>query len=154
MRIKRLYEADDIQQMPMNGQAPAAMPQAAPQMPDMAPPTPVQSPAEMMPDFSFEEEPHGKKEDPQEALPQPDVMNLTIQELMDRCQSINPLVCMGLEQFINSNKDAIMSQTTGDSPEEDVLDTETDLNFSKQMEPQAPEFSLDQPAAELDFPQE
>jgi hypothetical protein len=61
---------------------------------------------------------------------------------------------MGLEQFINLNKDAIMSQTTGDSPEENVLDTETDLNFSKQMEPQAPAFSLDQPAQELDFPQE
>ena len=152
MRIKRLYEADDIQQMPMNGQVPA---QPA-EMPQMAPPAPVQSPAEMMPDFSFEEEPEEKKENPmdhQEALPQPDVMNLTIKELMDRCQSINPLVCMGLEQFINLNKDAIMSQTTGEAPEEDTLDQETDLNFSKQMEPQAPEFSLDQPA-ELDFPQE
>jgi len=151
MRIKRLYEADDIQQMPMGAPAPAA------EMPQMAPLAPVQSPAEMMPDFSFEEGPKEKKENPMdqpEALPQPDVMNLTVKELIDRCQSINPLVCMGLEQFINLNQEAIMSQTTGEAPEEDVLSQETDLNFSKQMEPQAPEFSLSQPSAELDFPQE
>lgn len=151
MRIKRLYEADDIQQMPMNGQ----MPQPAPQMPDMAPPAPVQSPSEMMPDYGSEEEPehdHG-----QEALPQPDVMNLTVQELMDRCKSIDPLVCMGLQKFIDSNTEAIMSQTTGEPVETDQKksgDEEVDLNFSKQMEPKAPEFSLDQPADDLAFPQD
>lgn len=153
MRIKRLYEADDIQQMPMNGQ----MPQSAPQMPDMAPPAPVQSPSEMMPDHGFEEEPAMKKQDPtdqQEALPQPDVMNLTVKELMDRCKSIDPLVCMGLQKFIDLNTEAIMSQTTGEAPEEDVLNQETDLNFSKQMEPADPKFSLDQPADELSFPQD
>lgn len=155
MRIKRLYEADDIQQMPMNGQ----MPQHAPQVPDMAPPAPVQSSSEMMPDYGFEEEPeHDHDADAsQEALPQPDVMNLTIKELMDRCQKINPLVCMGLEQFINLNKDAIMNQTTGEPVETDQKksgDDEVDLNFSKQMEPKAPEFSLDQPADSLSFPKD
>jgi hypothetical protein len=146
--IKRLFEADDIQSMPMT------MPQQAPQMPQMAPPAPVQSPEEMMPDFSFQDEPQAESP---AALPQPDVMNLTVQELMDRCNNINPLVCMGLQQFIDLNKDQILNQTTGEAPEEhgeiDASD-DTDINFSKQMEPQAPEFSLDQPAEELDFPQE
>jgi hypothetical protein len=146
MRIKRLYEADDVQQLPMNGQMP--LPQ---EMPQMAPPTPVQSPAEMMPDFDFQNEP----EQEQLALPQPDVMTLTVQELLDRCDTINPLICMGLRQFIESNTEELLNQTTGEAPEEtgDITADDTDVNFSKQMEPQAPEFSLDQPAQELDFPQ-
>ena len=153
MRIKRLYEADDVQQLPMNGQMP--LPQ---EMPQMAPPAPVQSPAEMMPDFDFQENPDQEQ---QQALPQPDVMNLTVKELIDRCNTINPLVCMGLQQFIDSNTEEILNQTTGEAPADDntpeesgdiTVDT-TDVNFSKQMEPQAPEFSLDQPAQELDFPQ-
>ena len=148
MRIKRLYEADDVQQLPMNGQMP--IPQ---EMPQMAPPAPVQSPAEMMPDFDFQENPDQEQ---QAALPQPDVMNLTVKELIDRCNAINPLVCMGLQQFIDSNTEEILNQTTGEAPDEteDITADDTDVNFSKQMEPQAPEFSLDQPAEQLDFPQE
>lgn len=153
MRIKRLYEADDVQELPMNGQVPAPQ-----EMPQMAPPAPVQSPDEMMPSFDFQENPDQE----QQALPQPDVMNLTVQELIDRCNAINPLICMGLQQFIDTNKDEILNQTTGESPEaksdeeepSDITADDTDINFSKQMEPQAPEFSLDQPADQLDFPQE
>lgn len=145
MRIKRLYEADDVQQLPMNGQMPSPH-----EMPQMAPPAPVQSPDEMMPDFNFQENPE------QQALPQPDVMNLTVQELMDRCNKINPLVCMGLQQFIDLNKEEILSQTTGEAPEEteEISMDDTDVNFSNQMEPQSPEFSLDQETQQLDFPQE
>ena len=150
MRIKRLYEADDVQQLPMNGD----MPQQ-PQMPYMAPPAPVATSAEMMPDFTGQEEPEQMDQEQfPAALPQPDVMNLTVQELMDRCESINPLVCMGLRQFIDLNRDALLDQTTGDSQKKKEDSEEVDLNFSKQMEPKAPEFSLDQPAQELDFPQE
>lgn len=146
--IKRLYEADDIQQMP----APAAMPAAPAQPAEMTPPAPVATSAEMMPDFSFQDEPAQE----QPALPQADVMNLTVQELLDRCDKINPLVCMGLNQFIEANREQILSQTTGEAPEEtgEVSLDDTDINFSKQVEPQAPEFSLDQPADELNFPQE
>jgi hypothetical protein len=145
MRIKRLYEADDIQQVPMNGQIQT---QQLPQ--EMAPPAPVATSAEMMPDFNFQDQPE------QQALPQPSVMTLTVQELMERCDKINPLICMGLRQFIDENQEAILNQTTGEAPEETgEIETsdDTDLNFSKQMEPQSPEFSLDQPAQELDFPQ-
>jgi hypothetical protein len=145
--IKRLYEADDIQQMP----APAAMPTAPAQPAEMTPPAPVATSAEMMPDVSFQDEPAQE----QPALPQADVMNLTVQELLDRCDKINPLVCMGLNQFIEANRDAILNQTTGEAPEEtgEISLDDTDVNFSKQMEPQAPDFSLDQPAEELNFPQ-
>lgn len=146
MRIKRLYEADDVQQLPMNGQMPAPQ-----EMPQMAPPAPVQSPDEMMPNFDFQENPDQE----QKALPQADVMNLTVQELIDRCNAINPLICMGLQQFIDTNKDELLNQTTGEAPEEvaDITTDDTDVNFSKQMEPQAPEFSLDQPADQLSFPE-
>jgi hypothetical protein len=150
--IKRLYEADDVQELPMNGQ----MPHPA-QAQQMAPPAPVATSAEMMPDFSFQEEPESEPAQEQPALPQPDVMNLTVQELIDRCDKINPLICMGLQQFIELNKDEILSQTTGEAPaeggEEETVDGEPDINFSKQMEPQAPQFSLDQPENDLQFPQ-
>lgn len=142
--IKRLFEADDIQQVPNIEQMP--MPQS-----QMAPPMPVQSPKEMMPDFSFQEEP----ENSQPALPKPDVMNLTVKELIERCDKINPLICIGIKQFIDDNHEALLDQTTGEAPkdEEDVLMNDTDITFSQQMEPKSPEFSLSQPT-ELDFPQE
>ncbi len=142
--IKRLVEADDIQQLPMMNQMPANGAQ-------MTPPEPAQSPEEMMPDFSFQEEP----EMDQQALPQPDVMNLTVKELIDRCDKVNPLICMGLKQFIDSNQEALLDQTTGEAPDEtaNISMDDTDINFSQQVEPKSPEFSLDQPA-ELDFPQE
>jgi hypothetical protein len=154
--IKRLYEADDIQQMPMNGAD-----QMQPQMQDMAPPAPVQSPAQLMPDFGFDDETPGEMDQEAKGLPQPDVMNLTVQELLDRCDKINPLICMGLKQFIDSNQEELINQTTGEedhedktSKKDDITMDDTDLNFSKQMEPQSPAFSLDQPSDELNFPEE
>ena len=45
--------------------------------------------------------------------------------------------------------------TTGEAPaEEPSFEEEPELDFSKAVEPQAPEFSLDQPESELEFPQE
>jgi hypothetical protein len=153
-RIKRLYEADDVQQVPMNGQITQPVqqvPQPVATSSEMMPPQPAATSSEMMPDFSFEEEPQSA----QEALPEASVMNLTVQELLDRCDSINPLVCMGLRQFIDENQEAILSQTTGESPEtngEPATD-DTDITFSKAIEPQPAQFSLDQSPQELDFPQ-
>lgn len=155
--IKRLYEADDIQQLPMDdAQAQIPMNGRIPQpQHQMKPPDQAASSAEMMPDFSFQDEP----ENQQLALPQPDVMTLTVQELIDRCNKINPLICMGLNQFIESNKEQLLNQTSGEQEyshgeEQNNPDGETDLNFSNQMKPQAPQFSLDQPEADLEFPQE
>jgi hypothetical protein len=129
------------------------MQHAAPQMAqppagmnmDMPSPEPAAQSMEEMPTFS-------KAQPEPKALPEADVMNLTVKELIERCQKINPLVCMGLEQFIDMNKDELLSMTTGESkPEENPMD-DTDLTFSKQMEPQPAEFSLDQPASDLAFP--
>jgi hypothetical protein len=148
-RLKRLYEAGDIQQMP-----------AQPNMPRMAPPAPVQMQQGMdMPmeapqpvATSMEEMPTFSEVQPeQQALPEPDVMNLTVRELVERCQKINPLVCMGLEQFIEMNKDEILAMTTG-AEEEPMTGDSDDLTFSKQVEPQPAEFSLDQPETDLNFP--
>lgn len=146
--IKRLNEADDVQ-MPMQQHSQQMMAPPAPiqkqpgmDMP-MEAPQPVATSMEEMPTFS-ETQPEEPK-----ALPQADVMNLTVKELMERCQRIDPLVCMGLEKFIEMNKEEILAMKTGE--EESALDDTTDLTFSKQMEPQPAEFSLDQPESDLKF---
>jgi hypothetical protein len=144
--IKRLNEADDIQMMPMQQSmmTPPSPIQKQPGMDmPMEAPQPVVTSMEEMPTFS-ETQPEEPK-----ALPQADVMNLTVKELMERCEKINPLICMGLEQFIEMNKEQILSMTTG--AEEPTIDDNTDLTFSKQIEPQPAEFSLDQPESDLKF---
>ena len=145
--IKRLYEADDIQQMPTQPaqgmQMPTPVqPQSGMDMP-MEAPQPAATSMEEMPNFS-------DSQPAQAALPEADVMNLTVKELMERCQKINPLVCMGLEKFIEMNKDEILAMTTGE--DQSTVDDNTDLTFSKQVEPQTPDFSLDQPTSDLNFP--
>ena len=144
--IKRLYEADDIQQ-------PAPIPQAPTiQMPPaQEAPAHIATNIEEIPSF---DQVQAQNNQPQAALPQPDVMSLSVQELLDRCQKVNPLICMGLQQFIDSNKDQILSIPSG-AENQEVLDEpgEEDINFSKQMEQPAPEFSLDNQEG-LDFPQE
>jgi hypothetical protein len=145
--IKRLNEADDIQQIPGQNMPMDNMP---------TPPAPAATSMEEMPDFSEEpqHEPTAHTE-----LPAADVMNLTVKELIERCNKINPLVCMGLEKFIDLNRDEILSMTTGEAPAEepamggDHMEGDDDLNFSKAVEPKAPEFSLDQNDNSLDFPQ-
>ncbi len=151
--IKRLYEADDIQQ-------PAPI-QQAPEI--QLPPAPAQMPADIAEIPSFDQvqaqsQAHEQPAQDQNLLPAADVMTLTVQELIERCQQINPLVCMGLQQFIDSNKDQILSIPSGvdhmNTQDDAPMGDEEDINFSKQMEPKAPEFSLDQPADDLQFPQE
>jgi hypothetical protein len=150
--IKRLYEADDIQQpAPMQHAPDIQMP------PAQEAPVHVVTNIEEIPSF---DQVQAQQEQPQDQnlLPQSDVMTLTVQELMDRCQQVNPLVCMGLQQFIDSNRDQLLAIPSGGTPEETPndapIDGEEDINFSKQMEPKAPEFSLDQPVDDLQFPQE
>jgi hypothetical protein len=141
--IKRLYEADDIQQA-----APIEMPQA-PQ--PMAPLQPIAQSIEEVPTFDQ------SQEEPAQ-LPQADVMNLTVRELIERCNKINPLICMGLTQFIELNNEQLLATPNGgemnqENPEGSEFTGDEDINFSKQMEPVAPEFSLDN-QTNLDFPQE
>lgn len=140
--IKRLYEADDIQQPAPLTQAPQV---AQPQIP-----TPVQAPMAEVPSFD-QFQAQDQEQQPQAALPQPDVMTLSVQELMDRCQKINPLICMGLQQFIDANKEQLLAIPSG--AEDDATSDEEDLTFSTQVDQQAPQFSLDG-QEDLEFPQE
>lgn len=141
--IKRLYEADDIQQA-----APIETPHAPQQV---TPPQPIAQSIEEVPTFDQ------SQEEPAQ-LPQADVMNLTVRELIERCNKINPLICMGLTQFIELNNDQILetpngAEMTQETPEGPQFTGDEDINFSKQIEPAAPAFSLDQ-QTNLDFPQE
>ena len=91
----------------------------------------------------------------QTALPAFDPMNLTVSQFIERCDKINPLVCMGLSAFIETNSEALANEVNGG--EEFDLDKEANLDFpSAEAAPEAKptDFSLDQPATDLDFPQE
>ncbi len=66
-----------------------------------------------------------------ESSAEADPMNMTVNDFMAKCKEIDPLVCMGLEAFIEKNKDKLgvtPAEMPNDSPEED-------LNFSAQIEP-------------------
>ena len=90
----------------------------------------------------------------QTALPAFDPMNLTVSQFIERCDKINPLVCMGLNAFIEANSEALANEVNGG--EEFDLDKEANLDFPPVAAPEAKptDFSLDQPATDLDFPQE
>lgn len=90
----------------------------------------------------------------QTALPAFDPMNLTVSQFIERCDKINPLVCMGLNTFIEANREALANEVNGG--EEFDLDKEANLDFPPVAAPEATptDFSLDQPATDLDFPQE
>ena len=90
----------------------------------------------------------------QTALPAFDPMNLTVSQFIERCDKINPLVCMGLSTFIEANSEALANEVNGG--EEFDLDKEANLDFPPVAAPEtkANDFSLDQPEADLDFPQE
>jgi len=90
----------------------------------------------------------------QTALPAFDPMNLTVSQFIERCDKINPLVCMGLSTFIEANSEALANEVNGG--EEFDLDKEANLDFPPEAAPEAKptDFSLDQPATDLDFPQE
>jgi hypothetical protein len=148
MSIRKLYEDLEPEQG-MQAQAPL----------NMAPPAPVQPMNQMgmeqpmepiEPSAPHNEMPHSD----QKALPDFDPMNLTISQFMERCDKINPLVCMGLKTFIETNKDALANEVNGG--EKFDLEKEADLDFPPKDGPQQPanpEFSLDQPASDLEFPQ-
>lgn len=90
----------------------------------------------------------------QTALPAFNPMNLTVSQFIERCDKINPLVCMGLNTFIEANSEALANEVNGG--EEFDLDKEANLDFPPVAGPEAKanDFSLDQPATDLDFPQE
>lgn len=93
-----------------------------------------------------------------EALPTPaqstvavDPMTMTVRDFLAKCKEVDPLVCMGIESFIEKNTGAFGA---------DHAQSEPDLTFSTAIqpaaEPQAPAqvepFSLDQAPEALNFP--
>jgi hypothetical protein len=71
---------------------------------------------------------------------------------MERCDKINPLVCMGLKSFIEGNSEALAAEVNGG--ESFDLEKETNLDFpAADASTQPADFSLDQPASDLNFPQ-
>jgi hypothetical protein len=98
----------------------------------------------------------------------PDPMTMTVGDFIARCKELDPLVCMGIESFIQKN---IGSFGTSAHAPMAPQETEPDLTFSSQvpdgptgptgltgpmghMAPPAPvqPFSLDQGGEELNFP--
>jgi hypothetical protein len=93
---------------------------------------------------------------PQAALPAPgetqsamDPMAMTVRDFIDKCKSIDPLVCMGIESFIEKNKMQFETPVQA----EPVI-PQDDITFSNTVNPPAPaqSFSLDQSPETLNFP--
>ena len=94
---------------------------------------------------------------PQDALPAPDEMtsapdpmSMTVRDFITKCKSINPLICMGIESFIEKNR---MELSSVEATEPATIGQD-ELTFSKAIEPQAPaqNFSLDHSPEALNFP--
>jgi hypothetical protein len=85
-----------------------------------------------------------------------DVMSMTVRDFISKCKEVDPLVCMGLETFLENNKDRFQEQA---QPAQ-AHSGEQDLTFSNvvaqdgAMAPPAPaqQFSLDQSPEVLNFP--
>jgi hypothetical protein len=152
MSIRKLYEDFDPTEVDQEMQA---------QMPmQMNPPAPIQPMDQMGQEEPIDPTETQEPVEPmyqsqQKALPNFDPMNLTVAQFIERCDKINPLVCMGLTSFIESNSEALANEVNGG--EEFDLDKEANLDFPPaegQSDEQQPDFSLDQPASDLNFPQQ
>jgi hypothetical protein len=94
---------------------------------------PIEMPAQdqMMPAQDQEEPAH------QEAIPAPgemqsmaDPMVMTVRDFIEKCRSIDPLVCMGIEAFVEKNRASLNTPSAPAQPDE--------LNFSNVVAPSEP----------------
>ena len=143
LTIKRLVESDELQ-MPMPTGQIQSMDQfqAAQGAPTQQPMAPAQ-PAEPMQMEVPEEQPL--------ALPSGDVMAMTLGDFLMKADSINPLIKMGLETFINSHGEQLMQVETPQPQEEPAMDQ--DVTFSNAIADQPEVTNFDQPEDQLAFPQ-
>lgn len=101
----------------------------------------------------------------QPSLPAPgetvaDPMTMTVQDFLAKCKSIDPLVCMGIETFIQKNSAALGQTAMPTAPAMTATEEPAqDLAFSTQVPPSgiaaptpAQPFSLDQSPENLNFP--
>jgi hypothetical protein len=126
LKLRRLVEQDE----PMSAMTAPAQPDM--QMPAMPADLPAQLPT------------------PAQSTVPVDPMTMTVRDFLDKCKSLDPLVCMGIESFIEKNTEAFGA---------DQAQSEPDLTFSNAVQPAAPQapaqvepFSLDQAPDALNFP--
>ena len=144
LTIKRLVESDELQQVtaPIGQIQSMDQFQAAKGAPMQQPMQPAE-PASSMQLEVPEEQPLG--------LPSGDVMSMTIGDFLMKADSINPLVKMGLETFINSHGEQLMQVETPQPQEE--TDMDQDVTFSNAIADQPEVSNFDQPEDQLAFPQ-
>ena len=143
LTIKRLVESDELQMPAPAGQIQSMDQfQAAQGAPAQQPMAPAQ-PAEPMQMEVPEEQPL--------ALPSGDVMAMTLGDFLMKADSINPLIKMGLETFINSHGEQLMQVETPQPQEEPAMDQ--DVTFSNAIADQPEVTNFDQPEDQLAFPQ-
>lgn len=87
----------------------------------------------------------------------PDPMTMTVGDFLGKCKEVDPLVCMGIQSFIDKNMHVFSAPAqpaamTG-------MEAEPDLTFSNAVAPEGhmtpapvPAFSLDQSPETLNFP--
>jgi hypothetical protein len=97
--------------------------------------------------------------EPHEALPAPgetqsanDAFSMTVRDFVTKCKEIDPLVCMGIESFIEKNKASLETQPAV-MPQVPAQDNMTFSNVVDQPAPAEPvqNFSLDQSPENLNF---
>lgn len=147
LTIKRLVESDELQMPAPAGQIQSMdqfqAAQGAPAQQPVQPAQPAQPAQEPMQIEVPEEQPL--------ALPSGDVMAMTLGDFLMKADSINPLIKMGLETFINSHGEQLMQVETPQPQEEPAMDQ--DLTFSNAIEDQPEVANFDQPEDQLAFPQ-
>lgn len=134
LKLRRLVEQDD--QMPVDHAQHAAHPTQMIDTP-AAPVTPV--------------EPDMQLPAPDQSTIAADPMVMTVRDFLQKCREVDPLVCMGIESFIQKNTGAFGA---------DQAQSEPDITFSNAIQhPAAPQppaqvepFSLDQAPDTLEFP--
>jgi hypothetical protein len=117
INIKRLFEqeavsAADFEELGMQPEAPEM-----PETPEMEAPAPA-LPAEG------------------ESSAANDPMTMTVRDFIAKCKEVDPLVCMGIESFIEKNQGAF------GAPAMPQMEPTQDLNFSNAVAPQQDELSF------------
>ncbi len=117
-RIRRIFEnVEATGEQPMFAQPPA----------QVQPVQPAQELAPVAPEIAIE---------PALALPQTssssDPMVMTVKDFLEKVKSIEPLVAMGIESFIEKNMGSLIEPTVA------APMAEPDLSFSSQVQPAAP----------------
>jgi hypothetical protein len=111
-KIGRFFESEDL-----NLEADVDMAKTTPAFPPMPP---TDAPMPSTPALPPPGEEFGVDSVPGE------LAQMTISDFVERCKSIDPLVCMGIETFIRNNAAALSGQTAG-------LDSGSELDFDKVM---------------------